>query len=90
MNTREILEDYGNGGFISPEDLEGLRDTTARFNAAQSGNPHISFEGAVSAVRATWEGYQGLRKKYGIRPEDAVEFSLFDGAILDSESAETQ
>ena len=90
MKTREILDHYGNGGFISPEDLNKLRDTTARFNAAQSGNPGISFENAVRAVRGTWEMYQGLREKYGIEPDDAVEFSLFDGAILDSESAEEQ
>ena len=86
MRTREILDHYGAFGYISEEDLENLRVVAARLNTAGSGNPCMTSEQAFSAFYRSWTFHEELRRKYGISPEDAVEFSLFDGAILDSES----
>lgn len=90
MRTREILAGYGDDGYISDEELENLRVMAARLNVAGSGNPCMTLDQAYSAFYRSWTFHERLRAKYEIAPEDAVEFSLFDGAILDSASAEEQ
>ena len=90
MATREILDHYGKLGYISREDLENLRVVTGRMNVAGSGNPCYDADQAFSAFHRSWTFHEDLRRRYGIDPDEAVGFSLFDGAILESEAAEDQ
>lgn len=90
MRTREILESKGRYGYISEEDLENLRVVAARAKVAESGNPCLTFDQAFSAFLRPWALHESLRQKYKIDPDDAVDFSIYDGAILDSAWAEDQ
>ena len=90
MRTREILTGYGKNGYIGKQDLENLRAVAAALNVAGSGNPCLDKQQAYTAFYRSWTFHEEMRSKYEIQAEDAVEFSLFDGAILDSESAEEQ
>lgn len=70
-------------GWLSEEDFDRYQRSYARVTLAVTGHPGLSPEEAQQAIIVDLNLFHQLRKKYDIEDDEAVEFSFFDGAILE-------
>jgi hypothetical protein len=70
-------------GYISEEDRKRYGRSYARAVAAMNGAGNLSLDEAADVIVEDQELFAELRRKYEIEPDEAVDFSLYDGAIVE-------